>query len=142
MKSCFVCCLISRIVFTDAINNPVFSGAGSVIKKAFDQPKNVEFKGDQHDEKLALLVVNLVSQQACKRVHSFAGKVDLVTETDKECEKLIFGRLKEAFPDHQFIGEEESSAQGFTASLTDAPTWMVDPVDGEVAETALHRRPS
>ena len=57
--------------------------------------------------------------------------MDLVTETDKECEKLIFGRLKEAFPDHNFIGEEESSAQGFTAGLTQAPTWMVDPVDGE-----------
>ena len=52
------------------------------------------------------------------------------TETDKECEKLIFGRLKEAFPDHAFIGEEESSAQGFTTGLTPDPTWMVDPVDG------------
>ena len=62
--------------------------------------------------------------------------MDLVTETDKECEKLIFGRLKEAFPDHKFIGEEESSAQGFTAGLTDAPTWMVDPVDGELVSFA------
>ena len=51
-------------------------------------------------------------------------------ETDKECEKLIFSRLKQAFPTHAFIGEEESSAQGFTPDLTQALTWMVDPVDG------------
>jgi hypothetical protein len=29
------------------------------------------------------------------------GKVDLVTETDKACESLIFEYLKTAFPSHQ-----------------------------------------
>lgn len=59
--------------------------------------------------------------------------MDLVTETDKQCEEEIYSRLRAAFPDHAFIGEEGSASQGFTAELTDAPTWLVDPVDGESA---------
>ncbi|KAK9818040.1 hypothetical protein WJX72_006139 [[Myrmecia] bisecta] len=76
--------------------------AGAVIREAFVKKKTVEHK----------------------------GSVDLVTETDKQCEALISSALREAFPDHSFIGEEESSAAGSTAALTDAPTWMVDPLDG------------
>lgn len=30
----------------------------------------------------------------------------------------------------RFIGEEESSAGGAPNKLTDAPTWIIDPVDG------------
>ncbi|XP_055845653.1 inositol monophosphatase 1 [Episyrphus balteatus] len=57
------------------------------------------------------------------------GDIDLVTETDKEVEQLLINGLKNIFPSHQFIGEEES-ADGVTAKLTDAPTWIIDPVDG------------
>ncbi|CAM9308168.1 unnamed protein product, partial [Phaeothamnion confervicola] len=56
------------------------------------------------------------------------GVNDLVTETDKANEKMIFQRLRTAFPDDCFIGEESSSEAGCTAALTDAPTWLVDPV--------------
>ncbi|CAN6479110.1 unnamed protein product [Victoria cruziana] len=76
-------------------------GAGDVIRKGFYQSKHVEHK----------------------------GQVDLVTETDKACEELIFNHLKKHFPDHKFIGEETSASLG-TADLTDDPTWMVDPLDG------------
>lgn len=55
--------------------------------------------------------------------------VDLVTETDKACEELIFDHLKKNFPTHKFIGEETSAALG-TSELTDDPTWIVDPLDG------------
>nr|QKY15305.1 phosphatase IMPL1, chloroplastic (IMPL1) [Polytomella parva] len=58
------------------------------------------------------------------------GFADLVTETDKQSEKIIYLALKESFPDHKFIGEEESSEKGFTSELTNSPTWMVDPLDG------------
>ncbi|EIE24111.1 myo-inositol monophosphatase 2 [Coccomyxa subellipsoidea C-169] len=68
-----------------------------------------------------------------------AGIVDLVTETDKKCEEIIFSSIRDAFPDHKFIGEEDSAAQGFTADLTDNPTWMVDPVDGTT--NFVHRFP-
>ncbi len=39
------------------------------------------------------------------------GIVDLVTETDKKCEEIIFSSIRDAFPDHKFIGEEDSAAQ-------------------------------
>lgn len=57
------------------------------------------------------------------------GEVDLVTETDKKCEELIFNLLKQQYPEHKFIGEETAAACG-TVELTDEPTWIVDPVDG------------
>eukprot|EP01024_Parvocaulis_polyphysoides_P039959 TRINITY_DN36235_c0_g1_i1.p1 TRINITY_DN36235_c0_g1~~TRINITY_DN36235_c0_g1_i1.p1 ORF type:complete len:307 (-),score=47.15 TRINITY_DN36235_c0_g1_i1:271-1191(-) len=76
--------------------------AGAVIKDAYHKSKNVMNKGD----------------------------VDLVTETDQQCEKIIANKLRNSFPDHLFIGEEGSAEQGYTETLTDAPTWMVDPVDG------------
>ncbi len=53
-------------------------------------------------------------------------QVDLVTETDKKCEDIIKSYLMDAFPDHCFIGEETAAG----AELTDAPTWIVDPLDG------------
>ncbi|KDD75655.1 inositol monophosphatase [Helicosporidium sp. ATCC 50920] len=67
-----------------------------------------------------------------KTVHH-KGAVDLVTETDRECEALILRRLGAAFPNHAFIGEESSAAAGGPPSpraLTMGPTWMIDPLDG------------
>ncbi|PON90233.1 Inositol monophosphatase [Trema orientale] len=58
-----------------------------------------------------------------------AAEVDLVTETDKACEDLIFNHLKKLYPTHKFIGEETTAAFG-TTELTDEPTWIVDPLDG------------
>ncbi|KAH9749836.1 Inositol-phosphate phosphatase [Citrus sinensis] len=75
--------------------------AGEIIRNGFYQTKNVEHK----------------------------GQVDLVTETDKACEDLIFNHLKQQFPAHKFIGEETTAACGAT-ELTDEPTWIVDPLDG------------
>ncbi|XP_021766775.1 inositol monophosphatase-like [Chenopodium quinoa] len=75
--------------------------AGEVIRNGFYQTKNVEHK----------------------------GQVDLVTETDKACEELVFNHLKQFYPDHKFIGEETTAAYGAT-ELTDDPTWIVDPLDG------------
>ncbi|KAG6553860.1 hypothetical protein Mapa_004777 [Marchantia paleacea] len=58
------------------------------------------------------------------------GKVDLVTETDKACEKIIFEHLSKAFPSHKLLGEEASSLSGKIDAITDEPTWIVDPLDG------------
>lgn len=55
---------------------------------------------------------------------------DLVTETDKEVEKLIFDTLRSKFPSHSFIGEESVSEGSLQCKLTDNPTWIVDPIDG------------
>jgi inositol-phosphate phosphatase/L-galactose 1-phosphate phosphatase len=76
--------------------------AGRLIQHAFSEAKNVHYK----------------------------GSTDLVTDTDRQCEKLIHDTLSKAFPSHKFIGEEETSASGAKPFLYDAPTWMVDPLDG------------
>lgn len=75
--------------------------AGEIIRDGFHKTKQVEHK----------------------------GSVDLVTETDKACEDLIFNHLKLHHPKHKFIGEETTAACGIT-ELTDEPTWIVDPLDG------------
>ncbi|KAG5374530.1 hypothetical protein IGI04_042144, partial [Brassica rapa subsp. trilocularis] len=64
------------------------------------------------------------------------GQVDLVTETDKKCEELVFNHLKQLFPNHKFIGEETTAANG-VSELTDEPTWIVDPVDGTTNFTLI-----
>lgn len=56
-------------------------------------------------------------------------EIDLVTETDQAVEKLLMENLIKHFPNHKFIGEE-SVAAGDQCSLTDAPTWIIDPIDG------------
>jgi myo-inositol-1(or 4)-monophosphatase len=52
--------------------------------------------------------------------------VDLVTEADRTSEKLIVERLREAFPDHDLVGEEGTRTSGGTAGYR----WYVDPLDG------------
>uniref|UniRef100_UPI00358E8217 inositol monophosphatase 1 isoform X2 n=2 Tax=Myxine glutinosa TaxID=7769 RepID=UPI00358E8217 len=64
-----------------------------------------------------------------KQVMVKSSMVDLVTETDQKVEKLIINYLKQQFPTHSFIGEE-SVADGQGCSLTNNPTWIIDPVDG------------
>ncbi|KAH7290868.1 hypothetical protein KP509_30G067000 [Ceratopteris richardii] len=66
------------------------------------------------------------------------GKVDLVTETDKACEKLAFEHIAKTFPDHKFIGEETTALSG-TFELDDSPTWIIDPLDGTT--NFVHRYP-
>lgn len=58
-----------------------------------------------------------------------SGEIDLVTETDQQIEKLLIDSLSKQFPDHKFIGEE-SVAEGSQCSLTNCPTWIIDPIDG------------
>ena len=51
--------------------------------------------------------------------------VDVVTEADREVERLIRGRLADARPDDGILGEEGGAAAG-----TSGLTWVVDPIDG------------
>ncbi|XP_018336067.1 inositol monophosphatase 1 [Agrilus planipennis] len=67
--------------------------------------------------------------QLNKNVETKSCEIDFVTETDQEVEKLLIDGLKQAFPDHQFIGEESVSS-GEQCNLTEIPTWIIDPVDG------------
>jgi len=65
-----------------------------------------------------------------------SGK-DLLTEIDPMCQSIIERHVKEAFPDHSFLGEEnvppgaEASAQALTQALSASDwVWVVDPIDG------------
>jgi myo-inositol-1(or 4)-monophosphatase len=55
----------------------------------------------------------------------YKGDVDLVTEADRASEKLLVGRLHQAFPTHGVRGEE-----GTSDSLDSEYRWYVDPLDG------------
>jgi myo-inositol-1(or 4)-monophosphatase len=71
-------------------------------------------------------------------VHTKASSTDLVTETDRAVETLLITGLKQEFPECKFIGEE-SAAAGQKYTLTNAPTWIIDPIDGTT--NFVHRIP-
>lgn len=56
------------------------------------------------------------------------NSVDLVTEADKAVELLVSTKLRQKYPDYAFVGEE-TYVSGVTR-VTDAPTFIVDPIDG------------
>jgi myo-inositol-1(or 4)-monophosphatase len=60
----------------------------------------------------------------------YKGAVDLVTETDRDVEALVVGRLRAAFPDHLVIAEEASSGAPVRRPAADQPAWFLDPLDG------------
>jgi len=55
------------------------------------------------------------------------GIVDLVTDTDKSVEAYVIGELTKVYPESSFLAEESAAS---TYSLYDAPTWIIDPIDG------------
>ncbi|XP_030758151.1 inositol monophosphatase 2-like [Sitophilus oryzae] len=55
---------------------------------------------------------------------------DLVTIYDKKIEDTLISKIKAEFPHHRFIGEESSGTKHGTPTLTDDPTWIIDPIDG------------
>jgi len=54
---------------------------------------------------------------------------DPVSEADRESEALIARIIREAYPEHGFLGEEDSS---WEPSGSGGPRWIVDPLDGTV----------
>src|ERR1700684_580887 len=55
----------------------------------------------------------------------YKGDVDIVTVADRTVEKLIRGRLAEAFPGHGVYGEE-----GTRERMSGEDRWYDDPLDG------------
>ncbi|KIH46259.1 inositol monophosphatase family protein [Ancylostoma duodenale] len=82
-----------------------------------------------YSAKAVLTLVRDAFDQSVCVVKTKASDTDLVTETDQAVEKLLIEGLSAAFPDHKFIGEE-STASGASIEWTDAPTWIIDPIDG------------
>jgi myo-inositol-1(or 4)-monophosphatase len=77
------------------------------------------------------------------------GTIDPVTETDYQCQEIIVGMIKQAFPDHGFLAEEKEG-EGGAGQMSQAPLekahpglawdaesapecrWIIDPLDGTV----------
>ena len=59
---------------------------------------------------------------------------DFVTNADRESQRLVAERLKAAFPDHGFVGEEDNLPDAQVAALLDRDSycWVCDPLDGTV----------
>jgi len=61
------------------------------------------------------------------------ARADLVTEADQASQDAIKADLLGRFPDHLFLGEEESVGKSIESTRPapgTPPTWIVDPLDG------------
>jgi myo-inositol-1(or 4)-monophosphatase len=59
------------------------------------------------------------------------GDIDLVTESDLACEKLIIDRIRSHYPHHAILAEESGAFDGalLTAGRSEWK-WIIDPLDG------------
>ena len=78
-------------------------------------------------EKIKALLINLSEEVLKSRDFDVQskGKQDIVTDLDFQMERRIKDALLTEFPEDLFIGEEENHE-----TLTDARTWVCDPIDG------------
>lgn len=68
---------------------------------------------------------SLMDREQSRKIHQ-KGYADFVTEVDLHVQQLVCARLKEAFPEIQFMGEEKDNSDvDFTKAF-----WILDPVDG------------
>ena len=58
------------------------------------------------------------------KIH-FKGKIDLVTEKDKESEDFLVNQIINKFPNHSILTEESQMSQQLNEFI-----WVIDPLDG------------
>ncbi len=63
---------------------------------------------------------------------------DFVTQADIESQRLIQDHIESSFPDHGFLGEEDTSGRKTAEELDFC--WIVDPIDGTT--NFIHQLPS
>ncbi len=76
-----------------------------------------------------------ITKEAGALTRAYFGKVqniqhkkdatDLVTEADFASHNYLVSAISQKFPNHKIISEEQENEE-----LTDAPTWVIDPLDG------------
>jgi len=104
--------------FTEAVR--LVKECGEIISEAINKQKNKEI--DQKEENVS-------------EGHGSA----VLTDTDMKVENHLITGLRAKFPDHQFIGEENVSNDGLIKSYSNAPTWIIDPIDGTM--NFIHSNP-
>lgn len=75
---------------------------------------------------IAREAATLVANFSERRVgFDLKGEYDIVTEADRQSERLIVERLRSHFPTHSIVGEEGARVDGSSEYC-----WYVDPLDG------------
>ena len=67
----------------------------------------------------------ILSKHSALKVTAKEGHANFVTDMDVSIQQFLLGRLQELCPGSAFISEEKENSP-----LTDADTWIIDPVDG------------
>lgn len=78
----------------------------------------------------AALAAGAVLRQNYLKPHQvrLKGAIDPVTETDLQSQEMIIALIRQNFPDHGFLAEEERGGEGLPRPLH----WIIDPLDGTV----------
>ncbi len=74
---------------------------------------------------IAMTAGDLFSSRFLSSIDQKEGHANFVTNIDREVEDYLQQALLSLVPGSQIIGEEKENS-----ALSDAPTWIVDPVDG------------
>jgi myo-inositol-1(or 4)-monophosphatase len=69
--------------------------------------------------------VHAAGMRTALRIETKSSPTDLVSQVDREAERLIVARLGELRPDDAVLGEEGALGQG-----TSGVRWVIDPLDG------------
>ncbi len=84
----------------------------------------------------AVVAARLAGQRAMEEQRyvsrSVKNGVELVTQADPICQKIIIDRIREAYPDHGFLGEEgtDGTPLKWAPRGDEAIWWIIDPIDG------------
>lgn len=70
-------------------------------------------------------IINFASRDLGKLTIQNKSFNDFVSEVDQAAEKSIIDTLKEAYPDHGFLGEESGDSNKDADNI-----WIIDPLDG------------
>ncbi|MEZ4845726.1 MAG: inositol monophosphatase family protein [Bdellovibrionota bacterium] len=88
-------------------------------------PKLIEKVGIQATERAASILLRHHKNRAF--TVQYKGDVNLVTDADLEAEKAVIETIREAFPSHVILSEENKNSHN---ESLDGPVWIIDPLDG------------
>jgi len=84
----------------------------------------------------AALAAGAVMRQNYLQPHeiSYKGAIDPVTETDFQAQEIVLAIIRQAFPEHHFLAEEQSGDPKVheNPGKGAAHRWIIDPLDGTV----------
>lgn len=85
----------------------------------------------------AVVAARLAGQRALEELsyvsRSMKNGVELVTQADPICQKIIIDQIRQSFPDHGFLGEEGLDGKFLKMPPRDPQMpvwWVIDPIDG------------